>query len=340
MPSGQLLNLLSNAKKSTNKLWSQQTINKYKLLANTLLTSQPHLVNDPTLTLLEAELNTQQLKLNFAALPLDYPHLPALVLEQIDIEEKEMAIPPPPFFKKGDNFEAFKTQVETYFLVQSTPQDKRINLFLYLLGEVSTKVSSYVKPAVAGKPTYDEIIAACKICLTKDTSTGAEAKFFKLQQSSESCVEFIKKINDLAKTAEITDQKIIINRAIAGLKDSRIRFELLKLKLTEFDSLLENANFLEEIVTVSQGTCDTEVNKVSSGKNHSKGKRFGKKSKGSKDQKQFDKRKVQCNYCKKFGHMKNECYKLKRKNNKNNTNEVTQKDKEADLSNTLGNLYF
>lgn len=177
MPSDTLLRLLNNAKKSTNKEWSQNNINNYFKELNSFLCKYPKFVTDPTVNLLKAELNKQQLRLNFKQLPLEYP-FPAQ-----NVETKIMSIPPPPFYKGDKNFIQFLKTVEQYFLIQKTKAEDKTAILSYLLGDFYVKVENHIIITPDTTISYDALVKACKSILGKPETDTARAKFFEINQT-------------------------------------------------------------------------------------------------------------------------------------------------------------
>lgn len=344
MPSKLLLQLLSNASKSATKIWSIDTITAYHKRLSDILTKYPTLKDDPAVSVLTRLLDQQLIKTNFLALPLEFPQI-LVPSESVSMTN----IPPPPFYKEKDDFPSYLATLESYFLIAKTPDDQKVNLLWYLLGATAAKVKNYLAPKDSSTATYTEVKAACNKTFFIDDSKNSYVKFFEVTQERESSTSFALRIKEIAKKGGIVDEKLIVNRCITGLTDHQLQFELFKLEIPSFDTLLQKITFLEEIKKLAYKEQNNTVNKI--GQSHQNKKKFGKKNKqrqqnhqkksqqNQSDQNKPKIRKNQCSYCRKLGHWKKDCYILKRKNNANEVDQQTPPQGE-DLSNDLGHLHF
>lgn len=260
-----------------------------------------------------------------------------VVLFRVLKKKMSFTVPPPPFFKEQDDFEIFLSSVENYMKLIKTEDATKTNLLLYLLGKSASKVIDYLKPKDITKATYTELVAACSATFSSDNSE-AYIKFFSKNQMDEKSVDYALHMKTLAQKAKINDEKILVNRIIPGLKNDTMKFELLKSKILTFDVLLQQIAFLETVCKISSN--EAVVNHSKFKKNYKKnsfGNKSHKKDKNTKDHDKNNRKKSDenknftCNYCKKPGHIKRNCYKLKNKNK-------TSNELEFEASKSLGSL--
>lgn len=264
----------------------------------------------------------------------------SLVPYKVQAKKMSVAVPPPPFFKEGDELETFLDSVESYFKVSGTDDSdnsKKKDLLAYLLGPSLKKVKDFLSPVDFSTKSYADLVNACKAALSSGLKKHqAYIKFFTLKQSNSELVNgFALSIKAIAKTAQITDEILIVNRIIDGLKDDKMKFELLKQKITKFDELMTQLTFLEVISEASSSKVEN-VNKIRHSKNPRKYEQNKNKSYKNTDKEKKYPKKGTCNYCKKPGHWKAQCYKLKNKSEE----KKLKNNKDSDLPQSLGSLYL
>lgn len=263
-----------------------------------------------------------------------------IVLYKIESKNNMSAlIPLPNFFKDGEDFENFVDSLEFYFTIADTNESKKKDLLAYLLGSNLKKVKDFIAPVDISTKNYADLVDACKSTFSSGLKKQqAYVKFFILKQSNEKGSEFAQSVKAVAKIAEINDQILIVNRIIEGLKDQKIKYELLKQKIVVFSELVTQLTFLEMINEASSPKVDENVNKIKFSKNSQKYDNNKNKNnkKGEKNKEKKNSKKGTCNYCKKPGHWKAQCYKLKNKTE----SKKPKTNKESDLSQNLGSLYL
>lgn len=117
---------------------------------------------------------------------------------------------------------------------------------------------------------------------------------------------------------------VVVNKFISGLSNPKIKFELVKdTKITKLDEALKQGQLLESLLADSNTEHVNQVGSSRQNKNRSWNNKTNHK-KGDKKGKEHSKTFI-CNYCKKPGHFKKDCYKLQRKNKqRSETNEVEE----------------
>ncbi len=354
--------LLDNAKKSINKLWSQQNIDSYRADLNLEITKNPELIYDPVFGELQSILNLQQSKRNFLALPEYFQEDPDKtnknliykVYRPILPKMSNFNLPPPEKYKESDNWATWSDNLESYFHITKITEDKdKIELLLYLIGlERRNKLVDYIKPETTSDKdyTFTKLKESCTKLWQLSDSRQALASVFNTNQGSDKVYDYAMKIKNLCAKANITDQMIIVNKFITGLYSHKIKFELLKDdKITDFSTALKQAQLLEKIIEGDKPST-SQVNKVGGTKPKKSNKKFNNKNKSNKfnknnppnnqkeqnsKQNQRNFAKNQCFACKNYGHWKWQCPNRNQNDrNYSKTNEV------KDISQELGSLSF
>lgn len=320
--------LLENARKSTNKYWSFNLVKKYEEELQKYLTDHPEKLDYPAVSSLRKEIDRQHNKTSFLFLPEELPPPPDS--KQI----MALQIPAPAQYKDSQDWGTWIKNLNSYFtVIKCTTSAEKINLLLYLIGpEKRQIIEDYISPATTSDQgyTYENLTEACsKLWGAEDINTKkALADVFQTVQGPESIYEYGMKIKNLCKKANITDAILIVNKFITGLKSTKIKFELLKGNITQFDQALQQATLFESISRDNSST----VNKVSQNqKNKNPKKQNNPKPSTSKD----NKTNLECFFCKKPGHIKKNCYNYKKWLNKKTNNDVSG----AGTSNDIGSLF-
>lgn len=341
--------LLANAKKSINRVWSFDLINTYELELQSYLQTYPSKVSSPEVSELQRILVQQFNKTSLLHLPDTPPPAPEFAAEyKVYTPFRIMAlnVPAPEFFKQGADFTEFANKVERYCaLVGATTDEKQKSLLIYLLGNQAKTLEEGISEAEYQALTFKQLKELGKKVFLSKTPHQAMREFFVTRQDSTTGLEYAKQVKILAEKAKITDEKIIINKVIEGLRDNNLKFELLKLKVEVFSVLLEQIYFLESI-----GSGATSVNFMGKGKQYNKNSKKQYNSTNQQKQQQSqqnkqnenkDKKKPnnkECFFCKKVGHLKKDCYSYKKWLSKKQNNEV---DPESGTSNNndIGSLF-
>ena len=231
-----------------------------------------------------------------------------------------------------------------------TPEADKKDLMLYVLLAVVKKLETAARDNSIDDKSYDQVRALAREVLGKHAKQTACLRFFAEQQASQGPIEFAHEVMSLARKANISDKTMIHSRIITGLRDTALKFELLKNEYPSFEELLKTLTFLYEIRKVSSmgataGTNET-INYVKNknkqyakknGKQKDKSAHDNKNNNDDKGNKKEEKNKRSgerlCFFCKKPGHMKKNCFSyLNKKKTSGQTNAV------SDTANQLGQL--
>ena len=240
-----------NAQKSRNRLWSNRLLKQYNEELKHILRSKPELKNTPLVIQLKRELDQQLMKKNFLELPL-------FDAEIIDIAEdsptmaQRPQIPVPPPYKETDSWSVWIKNLESYFkLTKWTEESDKKELLLYLIGaERRKRLGDSISPA---KPedeaaTFVTLKEKCtKLWGTFDSRTTL-AQLFVIEQGAESVDEYAARFKATCTKAELTDERVILNKFVSGLRAKKIQADILIDKtIVKFDSALERAKLLEVV---------------------------------------------------------------------------------------------
>lgn len=332
--------LYSNVKKSINATWSQDRIDDLRLQLIRILLRTPSLSTDRKVVEIRRIFDRQQTRIDFEELPLEYPFVMTTKTININIQA-------PNYYNSQQNFASWLKVVNRYFGITDTATDKKAELFLYFLGEENAqKLENFYSPADPAKTvstlSYDELVAESKKLWEAIGARQSANDFFSHQQGSEPIQVFAERLQQLANLAGFkNNESVLIDKFISGIRNKRIRLELLKTETTaHFDTVLKDAKLLEQLYVDSED----QVNKINQ-KGHFKKKnnqKFGNKNQkpnnnpnkqptNQQSNKPNPNRigKDQCSYCKKSGHWKKDCFKLQ--NRKDRANDIN-------LGNHLGQL--
>ena len=130
----------------------------------------------------------------------------------------------------------------------------------------------------------------------------------------EKVINYGLRVKNIARKAEITDEKIIIHRFITGLKYKSLKIEMMKSKSVKFDEIIQEAANTDAIYKSAQAESEN-INQVKPFKDNNKNNQKYKNNKNNKNNKKDEKKKVkknQCFFCKKGGHWKKNCIKYKK----------------------------
>lgn len=330
------IKLLENAKKSVNKLWSEDLVQRYHQDLVEHLTKHPTEVSNPEVVALKSIIN-QKLRENrtrflFEHLPREYPDILIHLNIPYVVHQPKLptmsSIPAPQPFKT--NFDTWVNSVELYFLVTAvTDESKKKNLFLYLLGsENLQKLKNFCMGTNFVELNYDTLVENGRKLWENINKRRASDEFYSLKQGAESINEYAVKLQSVAEDAGMRDEDTLTNKFISGIKDRTVKYELLSDEnIKKFDVALHKARLLEQLIEKE------EINKISynqqqNSKNHNKPGASKQKSHQNKHQNNQDRSekpklaKNQCSYCKRHGHWKKDCRKLKQKpNSHSNSNQ-------------------
>lgn len=337
---------VASAAKSINHIWSSKRIQNYWDILNKYLTKYPSKeYSEDVLKLkkiLNLKTNENLTASNFAELPLEYPHLNTeVVTYEVEVQQKmTQFLQPPAQYRENDNWDNWIKHLESYFSITDIDDAvKQKQMLLYLLGpDRRAKLENFISPQTVedDDSTFDTIKEAAKKLWGEADSSQALTDLFSTTQGGDTVYVYAMKVKNLAMKANLTDGNIIVNKFVSGLKSSKIRFELAKQQLTEFDTALKQAQLLEKILNEDKE--GASVNKVTANKNFNKKNYKGpkknfdpKQDRQQQDKRQQDKQqqgtkvaKNQCFYCKKYNHWKWQCNKYKRDQANRNTNQVTE----------------
>ena len=134
------------------------------------------------------------------------------------------------------------------------------------------------------------------------------------------------RLKKLCTAAKLTDEKVIVNKFITGLKDKLIKYELMKDdRINTFAEALKQAKLMESLNGPSTSVDEIDENrrqkrdhnnsrkdyKNKLGNNKRQEQRPDKSAQPQQHSKQQQVQKNQCFFCKGIGHWKWQCRKLK-----------------------------
>ena len=264
------------------------------------------------------------------------------------VEVMASSIPLPPFYKPNDDLEECISKLERYFKVAKTPEADKKDLMLYVLSAVVKKLKTAARDNSIDDKSYDQVRALAREVLGKHAKQTACLRFFAEQQASQGPIEFAHEVMSLARKANISDKTMIHSRIITGLRDTALKFELLKNEYPSFEELLKTLTFLCEIRKLSEASAPS-VNAINN-KEKKKNSRYSDKKDKSNDKgnkSDYRPRKENkdssvkkdrvCFWCKKPGHYKKKCYQWL---NRKTTSAVNQVEKTAATTQQLGQLSY
>lgn len=323
MPEERLNVILLNLQKSVKRIWSRELIVHNSEELQEIISDRPALLDDPVVLNVVSQikklLKAKLVQLEYSSLPVEFPH-PRCELEEINfrVYRPVMASIPPPQPMKNSKFSEWVEAMENYFKLSDVTTEKQSRFFVHCIGQENLdKISSSVKPRKVSDLSYDELVAAGKVVFETAAKSQATVKFLNIIQGSDTVQDYAFKLKNLSVQCSIQDNKFLTIKFINGLANYKLKFEMLKAKFEDFDTAIDQALVLEQIMKDQTES----VNKVKFGgsdhQNKSKSRKFSKNPKDNKKPNDKNKKvrvqKDECFYCKKKGHWKKDCLKYKQK---------------------------
>lgn len=151
----------------------------------------------------------------------------------------------------GEDFRSYFLHFERYLKYNKVKDEDKAALLLLKIGSEPLKeIEAQLSPMNIDDATYDQIVTACKKCFIGEKNEVCETYYFnnRSQNECESIREYAVALKLKAEHCNFEDSldRSLRDRFIAGINDSSIIKELLKMDKPKFQDVVDKAHKMEQ----------------------------------------------------------------------------------------------